>query len=81
MLRIRCRLSGPYSAKSRHSCNVGFWQILLQKSAVTDDVVRPFHLGRRGLDPDADALYATFTLRNTQSLSGWRSRNQRCEPP
>ena len=31
--------------------------------------------------PDPDALYATLTLRNTQSLSGWRSRNQRCEPP
>ena len=30
--------------------------------------------------PDADALYATFTLRNTESLSGWRSRNQRGEP-
>ena len=29
---------------------------------------------------DPDALYATFTLRKTQSLSGWRSRNQRCEP-
>ncbi len=30
---------------------------------------------------DPDALYATLTLRNTQSLSGWRSRNQRSEPP
>ena len=28
-----------------------------------------------------DALYATLTLRNTQSLSGWRPRDQRCEPP
>jgi hypothetical protein len=28
-----------------------FWRILLQKSAVTDDAVRPFHLGRRGLVP------------------------------
>ena len=55
--------------------------ILLQKSPVTDDVVWPFHLGRRGLVPDPDALYATPTLRNTQGLSGWRSRNQRCEPP
>src|SRR5450756_1115000 len=34
-----------------------------------------------GFAPDPDALYATFTLRDTQSLSGWRSRNQRCEPP
>ena len=34
-----------------------------------------------GFAPDPDGLYATFTLRNTQSLSGWRSRNQRCEPP
>ena len=61
--------------------HVSSWQILLQKSAVTDDVVEPFHLGRRGLVPDADALYATLTLRNTQSLSGWWSGSQRCEPP
>jgi hypothetical protein len=54
---------------------------MLQKSAVTDDVVRPFHLGRRGLVPDPNALYATFTLRNTESLRGRRSRNKRCEPP
>jgi hypothetical protein len=26
-------------------------------------------------------LYATATLRNAQNLSGWRSRDQRCEPP
>jgi hypothetical protein len=55
--------------------------ILLQKSAVTDDVVRPFHLGRRVWSPDADALYATPTLRNTLSMSGWRSGNQRCKSP
>ena len=30
--------------------------------------------------PGPDALYATFTLRSTENLSGWRSRNQRCEP-
>jgi hypothetical protein len=41
------------------------WQILLQKSAVTDDVVRPVHFGAMGFAPDPDALYATFTLRNT----------------
>ena len=52
----------------------------MQKSAVTDDVVRPVHFGGTGFVPDPDALYATFTLRNTKSLSGWRSRNQRCEP-
>ena len=33
----------------RHIC---FVPILLQKSPVTDDVVWPFHLGRRGLVPD-----------------------------
>src|SRR5271166_4109355 len=27
-----------------------------------------------------DALYATSALRNTKGMSGWRSRNQRCEP-
>ena len=27
-----------------------------------------------------DALYATPTLRHTKGMSGWRSRNQRCEP-
>ena len=31
--------------------------------------------------PDPAALYATFTLRDTESPSGWLSRNQRCEPP
>jgi hypothetical protein len=31
--------------------NVCGWRILLQKSAVTNDVVRPIHLGRRGLPP------------------------------
>ena len=30
---------------------------------------------------DPDTLYATITLRNTESPSGWWSRNQRCEPP
>ena len=35
-----------------------------------------------GLGPATpDALYAIFTLRKTQSLSGWWSRGQRCEPP
>jgi hypothetical protein len=35
-----------------------------------------------GLGPATpDALYAIFTLRKAQSLSGWRSRGQRCEPP
>jgi hypothetical protein len=62
-------------------CDFRFWQILLQKSAVTGDVVRPFTWGRRGLAPDPDALYATFTLRNTQSLSGWRPRDEGCESP
>ena len=47
---------------------------------MTVDVVRPFTWGRRGFVPDPDALYATLTLGNTQNLSGWRSRNQRCEP-
>ena len=61
--------------------NSRFVPILLQKSAVTDDIVRPFQLGRRGLVPDPDALYATFTLRSTESLSGWWSSDQRCEPP
>jgi hypothetical protein len=28
-----------------------------------------------GFAPDPDTLYATFTLRDTQSLNGWRSRN------
>jgi hypothetical protein len=30
---------------------------------------------------DPDPLYATFTLRKAWSMSGRRSRNQRCEPP
>src|SRR5438552_14850270 len=34
-------------------------------------------LGSAGLD----AFYATSTLRDEQSLSGWSSRDQRCKPP
>ena len=51
-------------SKVRFPFSAGF----VAKVAVIDDVVRPFHLGRRGLAPDPDALYATFELRNTQSL-------------
>ena len=61
--------------------NDRFWRILLQKSAVTDDVVRVFHLGRRGLVPRTRRSLHNCTLRNTENLSGRRSRNERCEPP
>ena len=62
-------------------CHFRYWQILLQKSAATDDAARAFHLGRRGLVPDPGALYATLTLRNAQSLSGWRPSDKRREAP
>jgi hypothetical protein len=39
-----------------------------------------FTWGGGGLTP-TPTLYATFTLPNTRSLIGRRSRNQRCEPP
>jgi len=58
-----------------------FWPILLQKSAVTDDVVRPFQLGRRGLVPRRRRSLRNSYATQYQSLSGWRSRNQRYEPP
>src|SRR6478752_4472428 len=45
---------------------------------MTDDLVRPFHLGGGVWLPTPTA---TFTLHNNQGLIGWRSRNQRCEPP
>jgi hypothetical protein len=61
--------------------HVRVWRILLQKSAVTDDAARAFHLRRRGLVPDPGALYATLTLRNAQSLSGWRPSDKRREAP
>ena len=38
------------------------WQILLQKSVKTDDVVRPVHLRRRVWSRGPDAFYATPTL-------------------
>ena len=66
-------------SKMNDAKRIDFAPILLQKSAVIDDVVRPVHLGRWGFPPPR-RLYATFTLRNTQSPNGWRSRNQRCEP-
>src|SRR3954447_19719762 len=62
-------------------CHVSKVPILLQKSAVTDDAAGAFHLGRRGLVPDPGALYATLTLRNAQSLSGWRPSDKGREPP
>jgi hypothetical protein len=61
--------------------DVSFGSILLQKSAAADgrSVVS---LGAAGYDPAGpDALYATATLRDAQSLSGWWSSDQRCEPP
>ena len=53
---------------------------MLQKSAGCDGRVAPFVWSSRLWSAGPDALYATPTLRNTQSPSGWRSRNQRCEP-
>src|SRR5438477_1494567 len=56
--------------------------ILLQKSVETDGcwpVVSLTAIGFVRRLPGA--LYATLTLRNTRRMSGWRSRNQRREPP
>jgi hypothetical protein len=36
----------------------GYWRILLQKSAVTDDVIQRIHLGDGVLSRDPDARYA-----------------------
>jgi hypothetical protein len=38
----------------------GYWRILLQKSAVTDDVIQRIHLGDGVLSRDPDARYAFF---------------------
>jgi hypothetical protein len=57
-----------------------FWQILLQKSAAADGRLGIW-LRAAGIDPPALTPYATPTLRDAQSMSGWRSRNQRREPP
>jgi hypothetical protein len=59
-----------------------FGPILLQKSVVTDGcwpVVSLTAIGFVRRLPGA--LYATLTLRNARRMSGWRSRNQRREPP
>ena len=56
--------------------------ILLQKSVETDGcwpVVSLTAIGFVRRLPGA--LYATLTLRSTRRMSGWRSRNQRREPP
>ena len=55
--------------------DVRFWQILLQKWAAAGGGSAISY--ERGFDPPS---YATSTLRAAQSLSGWRSRDQRCEP-
>jgi hypothetical protein len=44
-------------------------------------LVGRFTNGDRLWSAGPDALYATPTLRNTQRMGGWWSRNQRCEPP
>jgi hypothetical protein len=49
------------------------WQILLQEWAATDWAFWPFVKGNGAIG------YATPTLRNRLSLSGWRSRDQRCK--
>ena len=70
----------PFWVKSRYRLSGRFWRILLQKSACDRRCRSAISLGATRFDPDADTLYATLTLRNTQSLSGWRSGNQRREP-
>jgi hypothetical protein len=62
---------------------VGSWPILLQKSAAMDLAAGPF------VEPRSEALALTHftqlrrdaTLRDAQSLSRWRSCDQRCKPP
>ena len=44
------------------------------------DVIRPFRLGRRDLVPRHRRSLRNFYATQSQSLSGWRSRNQQCEP-
>jgi hypothetical protein len=46
--------------------HVGVWQILLQKSAVTNDVVRPVHLGRWGLPPPRRSLRNFYATQYTE---------------
>jgi hypothetical protein len=55
------------------------WQILLQKSAVIDNAVRPFHLGRLGKYPTP--TLSMQLLHYAQSLSGWRPGDKRREAP
>jgi hypothetical protein len=74
-------LCPPKADVARRNHQVRFVQISLQKSA-TADGRSAISLGAAGVDPPApDALYATPTLRNTQRMAGWRSSNQRCQPP
>ena len=70
------------AAIARQISHVRKVPILLQKSVETDGcwpVVSLTAIGFVRRLPGA--LYATLTLRNTRRMSGWRSRNQRREPP
>jgi hypothetical protein len=63
--------------------DICFGSILLQKSAAMDLAAGPF------VEPRSEALALTHftqlrrdaTLRDAQSLSRWRSCDQRCKPP
>src|SRR5205823_10958752 len=75
-------LSTPVNGHSQDRRHVSKVPILLQKSVETDGcwpVVSLTAIGFVRRLPGA--LYATLTLRNTRRMSGWRSRNQRREPP
>jgi hypothetical protein len=61
-LAIRLRRKEPWcpnlSLFARKLTIFGYWRILLQKSAVTDDVIQRIHLGDGVLYRDPDARYA-----------------------
>jgi hypothetical protein len=55
---VKSRGTRTLSLFARKLTIFGYWRILLQKSAVTDDVVQRIHLDDGVLSRDPDARYA-----------------------
>jgi hypothetical protein len=79
------RRKGPWypnlSLFARKLTIFGYWRILLQKSAVTDDVVQRIHLDDGVLSRDPDARYAIPDIAVWRTSPFYRTTALRQKPP
>jgi hypothetical protein len=88
-LAIRLRRKEPWcpnlSLFARKLTIFGYWRILLQKSAVTDDVIQRIHLGVGVLSREPDARYAIpsggIAVWRTSPFSFYRTAGLRQKRP